>query len=342
MTKPSKAKLRPLSREILGLTAICAVLSLLLMQILSAAGGALVDHYLYLYDITFTQAQYDDLNRLVSHFSLIVSVGFFTLLFLFLLADRLTYIKEILSGINALQQGRDDHIVPVEGNNELSQLAQAVNYLSRTQKEVRQKEQALAREKEQFIRTLSHDLRTPLTSVLSSSQLLMQQDLPDEQRQKCLQLIRDKALQIKTMTDLLIDDGKQNCEYFDNALLLIHQLAREFEEALENDFSVSLQIDCPPFAAAVDVQDLRRIFDNLITNVQKYADKSRAVELSVSFQNGTLTVCQQNKIRSHRPQTEGHRLGIASIRRISSAYGGSVQVRESGDDFALCVTLLLN
>ena len=63
-------------------------------------------------------------------------------------------------------------MVPVEGNNELTQLAKSVNYLSQTQREVKQREQALSAEKEQFIRGLSHDIRTPLTSIMAYSELL--------------------------------------------------------------------------------------------------------------------------------------------------------------------------
>ena len=83
---------------------------------------------------------------------------------------------------------------PVEGNNELTQLAKSVNYLSQTQREVKQREQALSAEKEQFIRGLSHDIRTPLTSIMAYSELLAgEKAVAPEEQEKYLHLIHTKA-----------------------------------------------------------------------------------------------------------------------------------------------------
>ena len=175
MTKKKQHRGQTLSRQILGLLAVTLLISVVLMQILSYSARGIIENILFLQDILLTETQYADLNDWIFNLSLLVSVIFFILLFLFLLGERLSYINDILKGIDALQQGNQEHTVPIEGHNELTQLATSVNYLSATQKQIKEKEQALAEEKEQLTRSLSHDIRTPLTSILSYTELLAEQ-----------------------------------------------------------------------------------------------------------------------------------------------------------------------
>ena len=118
------------------------------------------------------------------------------------------------------------------------------------------KEKALNEEKEQLIRTLSHDIRTPLTSILSYSEFLSSpQTCSSEALQEYLPLIQKKALQIRELTDILLDGGKRNPERFEDARLLMEQLIGEFEDALEDNYKVSTDFaQCSPFAGIFDVQ----------------------------------------------------------------------------------------
>ena len=341
MTKPNGQKRRKLSGEILGVLTITFVIALFLFQLLRIAAGAIIDSVLFMQDIVLTEAQYMQADDWVFNLSLLVSVGFFVILFLFLLGERLSYIRDILEGIDALQKGQENHMVPVEGNNELTQLAKAVNYLSKTQREVKQREQAISEEKEQFIRGLSHDIRTPLTSIMAYSELLAgQNDAAPEEQARYLNLIHTKAGQIKEMTDLLLDGSKRSPEYFENACLLMEQLAEEFESMLEDDFSVKTALTCPAFSATFDVQELQRIFDNLISNVQKYAAPDKPILLTISAENEQLIIRQENAVRKLDAPAEGYQIGLKSIQRIAQNYGGRVEVQQ--DDAMFMIRILLS
>ena len=333
-------KHRKLSKEILGLLAVTVAVTLFLFQTLGMVARAMIDHYLFVNDILLNEVQYAQADEWVLHLSLIVSVVFFVLLFLFLLGERLSYIREILAGIEALRNGQEDYVVPLEGRNELTQLAEAVNYLSQTQREIKTKERALSEEKEQFLRALSHDIRTPLTSILAYSELLSGDHTvdPDEQI-RYLGLIRHKAAQIKDMTDILLDGSKRSPEPFDDARLLLQQLTGEFEETLEDRFTVETNLDCPAFPGTFDVQELRRIFDNLSSNVQKYADPAAAVTLSVSLENTQLLIRQKNAVRKLDEPAEGYQIGIRSIQRIAQNYSGRVEVQQDEQEFFIVITL---
>lgn len=337
-SKPKKR--RKLSNEILGLLAVTIAVTLFLFQTLGVSARAIIDHYLFANDIILSEAKYAQADDWVFHLSLIVSVAFFVILFLFLLGERLSYIREILAGIDALRNGKEDHIVPLEGSNELTQLAEAVNYLSQTQREIKTKERTLSAEKEQFVRALSHDIRTPLTSIIAYSELLSgDHAVEPEAQSRFLNLIRHKAAQIKDMTDILLDGSKRSPEYFYDARLLMQQLTGEFEETLENDFTVETKFDCPVFSGTFDVQELCRIFDNLSSNVQKYADPIAAVKLSVSLENTQLLIRQKNAVRELDEPTEGYQLGLRSIQRIAQNYNGRVDIQQDDSVFSITITL---
>ena len=333
-------KRRKLSGEILGLLAVTLVLALILLQFLGIVARAMIDSFLFMRDIVLTEAQYVQLDDWVFHLSLLVSVAFFVILFLFLLGERLSYIREVLAGIDALRSGQEDYVVPLEGSNELTQLAEAVNYLSRTQREVKEQERVLNEEKEQFIRALSHDIRTPLTSIMAYSELLTGANTVDPQEQtRYLELIQHKAGQIKDMTDILLDGSKRNPEYFEDARLLIEQLTAEFEEMLEDGFSIEASLDCPAFPGTFDVQELRRIFDNLVSNVQKYADPDRPVKISISLEGVQLLIRQENAVRERIAPADGYQIGLRSIQRIAQNYAGQVDVQKDDAAFAITITL---
>jgi len=232
-------------------------------------------------------------------------------------------------------------VLPLEGNNELTELTASINLLSETQQQLRRKEQQLAREKAQFLRALSHDIRTPLTSVLAYSEyLLSHDDIPKAEQKEQLELIRKKAEQIRDLTALLLDGDKRSPEHFPDAKLLMAQLAAEFQEELEGRFAVSVDLSgCPAFAGTFDVQELRRIFDNLTSNVQKYADPHEPVVLRIRVDGDGLTVYQTNAVSTAPREQDSYKLGINSIRRIAQYYGGRVTVRQDTRDFAIEITL---
>ena len=334
-------KKRKLSREILWLTGISAAVSLVLFLILSGIATAVAETYCFDHNIPMTEFDWMDVDRWIFTVSAVLACLSFSVLFLFLLRDRIDYIRTITDGIGQLRTGQKRLELPLTGNNELTELADAINQMSETQLRLREKELELAREKEQLIRTLSHDIRTPLTAILSGSEYLSTREAvtPAEQRE-FLQMVQKKAGQIRDLTDILLDGGRRNLEMFEDARLLMEQLAAEFEETLENQFTVVLDLSgCPAFSGAFDVQELRRIFDNLSSNVQKYADPAKEVTLSVGTQKGCLLISQQNTVISPKPQSDSFGIGLNSIRRIIQLYGGAVSVAEDGDAFSISISI---
>ncbi len=331
---------RRLFAEILLTFGLCFVISLLLFGFIWYFGTGLVEEYFFNNDIVLDDYTYFRLESFIVCAGAAVSVGFFTVLFLALFGEKLGYIRVITKGVEALQKGNYEYKLPIKGNNELTRLAESVNYLSRTQKEVKEKEQKLGREKEELIRTLSHDIRTPLTLIMSYTELLSaKKDISPEEQREYMSLVNKKALQIKDLTDILLDGGHRQTQRFDDARLLFAQLAEEFEESVDG-FAVNTDISAlPPFSGSFDLGELQRIFDNLASNIRKYADKSVPLQLNIAKTDDGIIITQKNGIRADKGGEESYRMGINSIRRIAQNYGGSAETEEDGKDFSIIITL---
>ena len=191
-----------LSREIMGLLCITAAIALFFFGFLYLTANAIASTYLLENDILLTEGQLLTLQGGIRSLSLLSAVLLFLALFLFLLGQKMAYLREIIQGVEALRTHRMDFTMPIEGDNELKELAESINFLSETE---RQLETELQAEKEQLIRDLSHDIRTPLTAMLSYSDYLGRKEtLEQEEVQEYIALVQRKGQQIKALTDYWI------------------------------------------------------------------------------------------------------------------------------------------
>ncbi|MBQ9117449.1 MAG: HAMP domain-containing histidine kinase [Clostridia bacterium] len=341
MLSERSRKRRKLAHEILVIFAVCFIISLLLFLVLMLVGVGLVEQYCFDNDIPLDEDQLFRLDSTALSLSLSVAVIFFVVLFLILFGDRLSYtVKTISDGISALQRGEHGYKVELIGNNELTQLAESINYLSETEQRVKAKEKALNEEKEELIRSLSHDIRTPLTSIMSYTELVSgkEDELSSGELREYLELVRRKSAQIKELTDILLDGGRRNVELFEDGRLLVEQLVSELEEALEDDFRIDTDFThLPAFSGSFDLRELQRVFDNLVSNIKKYADPASAVMLSAFKNESGLVIRQKNAVKQDVEKKESYRMGISSIRRIAHNYGGSVNVKEENGEFEIAI-----
>ncbi len=302
---------------------------------------ALIEEYCFNHDIVMNEFEWYHLDQTLTGIGFVLSAIVFAVLFTVLFIERLAYIRKIIHGVHVLREGDFSHRVELAGNNELTELAEAVNYLSESERKIKEKEKRLSEEKEELIRTLSHDIRTPLTSVMSYTELLKAKgSLTAEEQQAYLLLVSKKTAQIKELTDILLDGGRREVEHFEDAGLLFAQLAAEFEEELEEDFQPMVSLtSLKAFEGNFDVGEMQRIFDNLISNVGKYADPAKAVVLAVSKTESGLVIRQSNAVRKEKQTSESYKMGLNSIRRIAHNYGGAVEVTESDGKFEIIITL---
>lgn len=332
-----------LSREILGIFGAVAAISIFFFGFLYFMSNSIALNYCEERNIMLTEIQTYVMNTWIRSLSLLAAVVLFVVIFLFLIGQKLDYLREIIRGINALRTERMNYEIPLEGNNELTELAESINYLAESERKLKEAEEELREERETFIRNISHDIRTPLTTILSYTELMEQnEDRKSEDIEAYVDLIHRKAQQIKTLTDTLLNNSIRHLEKIENGKLLMEQLAGEWEEMLEEEFQCVVDLErCPDFSGEFDIEELRRVFDNMASNVRKYADGEAPVNLSVFATNHCLRICQENRCRLDIDDVESNQIGLLSIRRILKNYGGDMEVSSSSEFFRITLQIPL-
>ncbi len=354
---------RRLTAEIVEFLLVSLAVAAFTYLFLYYTSGSLAETYLGEAGAELTPAWKQALDTWLGSICLVASGAVFLVLFLFMVGQRLAYLLKIIRGVDILSENRMDGEVPVEGNDELTELAERINRLAASERQLAAQEQRLSEEREAWVRALSHDIRTPLTSVIAATQLLEDGPLPDEGRIRAyIQLVDAKTEQIRELTNRLLEQGKQNLEPVEHIRLFMEQLAAEWEEVLEETFSCRIDLTgLPDFSGMADVSSFRRIFDNLASNGKKYADPEYPVELWIAGEKSeeirTLTLCQRNRIPgvggdgqkktgaesqavppiSAAPESLG--IGLESIRRIAADYSGTVEIRRDESEFEVKITL---
>ena len=337
-----QTKYRKLSAEILELLLISLVIAAFFCAFLYFMSLSIAESYLSGREIFLNEMQTGTLRVWLGSICLLASAAVFLVLFLSLFGQKIAYLITIIKGVDMLGKQEMEYHISVEGNDEFTQLAESINYLSASQRELRQQEEQLRTEREALIRALSHDIRTPLTSILSYSDYLEKKEhLTQEEMREYLALMQVKAEQIRVLTDRLLGKRQENRERIEDGRLLMEQLTAEWEEILEESFSCQADLkDCGAFCGNFDVSQLRQILDNLASNVEKYADPEAPVILKIRTEGELLLLCQKNRIRSGELyQVESHGIGLDNIRRIAHGYQGNVEVRQENMEFQVRIAL---
>ena len=279
--------------------------------------------------------------------SSLVFILVFACCFFLLSRRRFLYIQELTKGVDTICQGNLSYAVSVDGNDELASLATHINEMNQSLQEQFRIEADMRKQNSAVVASLSHDLRTPLTAVICYLDLLHDERYQDADAMKqYIAAARSRAYQIKSMADELFSRSVQKageevmrwetC----NGNELISQILSEMHYSLnENGFKAQFNYAfSQSFTMEADITGFRRIFDNLASNIIKYADPTLAVSLSAVLENGFLHINQRNVKASIPSVCESAGLGLAAARRLVLLHGGSFKVTDNPLIFAIDVS----
>ncbi|MDR1875165.1 MAG: HAMP domain-containing histidine kinase, partial [Synergistaceae bacterium] len=265
--------------------------------------------------------------------SLLLAFDVFLVSLVFVLKKKLDYIQRIERGISVLESGDLDHVIPVEGADEPARLAASINLLSRSiQDRISSEQKALSANRE-IIGDLSHDIRTPLTVGMGYLTLLLEkEDLSERERREYLALALKKAEQIKERTRALLDFATLT-----SGQLPVHRTVvdvRTMVDQLKEELSALAKLrveDGLPEGATLcgDVGLLERLFDNLLSNLQKHGDTTRPVIFRARLRDGGVLLETENAIAG-RPRAESSSLGLKICACILELHGGRLETERDG------------
>lgn len=282
---------------------------------------------------------------------------------LYIFVRRSAYLNRILSSTEKMANGTLNEEIEVEGKSPLAKHADHLNQL-REGVQISMSEQAKSeRLKTELITNVSHDLRTPLTSIITYTDLLKSENLTEEDRLKYVDIIDKKSARLKTLIEDLFEVSKMasgNLElHKQNVDLtqLVQQALAEHEEDISNsalDFRV--QIPETPIVAHVDGQRWWRVLDNLIVNALKYSmagtrvyinfdrigDTARFVVKNISkyeLSENSDELFERFKRADTSRHTDGSGLGLAIAQSIVEMHDGEMRIDIDGDLFKVTVEI---
>ena len=285
-----------------------------------------------------------------------VNLSALSLAALVFLATVLLYDQHITRTIQTLsrqvrQVSRGDlgmQIKPQSGD-EIGQLALDVDAMRLSIIDKLQREEEAWKANSQLITAISHDVRTPLTALMGYLEILSDESLSPAERSAYLDICKNNAQRLKSLTDELFGFflvfGKpkpdQAPEDF-NAATLLEQILLEHEMDLnQHGFQVQTNPAEIHGTLRVDLNHFRRIFDNLFSNVRKYADPAFPVTISQSVDRDELLITISNHINQNQNRVESNRIGLQTCNKLASAMGGEFNQSRTKETFTVEVLLPL-
>lgn len=293
----------------------------------------------------FTDVQYYLYNTL-QDIIIVLSALIIILILITLVRKKIHYIKDVTTGINILEGGNLDYQVPVKGNDELTQVATSLNSMRIALAQQMKNEKKALQANNSLVTALSHDLRTPLTTQMGYLEILKEHHYNSpEEMDKYINTALDTCLQIKEMSDRLFEyflafdpHPERPAEALDefDGVELFMQLISELSLPLESK-GLSFEIEDPmeTFMIRVNMNDMLRVFNNVFTNIDKYADESEPVKIRIYHDDENAVLSISNRIRKVPRKNESAKIGLISISSLMKRQGGASKTRISRDNFTI-------
>lgn len=285
------------------------------------------------------------------------------LLIVIMVPKYLKKYQDIKDGVDEIKNGNLDYKIPIEGDSELERLAAGINEIGEAQSVAIQNELKNQKLKTDLISNVSHDLKTPLTSMVSYVDLLKKEGLDSKNAPEYLRIIDEKTNRLQKLTEDLFEAAKAssgdipvNLDKIEMVSIANQALAELEENLAVNDIQVIFTPKTDNAYVMADGQLLWRVIENLLTNVSKYAlPHSRAyvdivdedIRLKLIVKNMSKDqlnidadeLMERFKRGDESRNTEGSGLGLAIAKDLTNLMGGDFKLYVDGDLFKAIVEL---
>lgn len=279
---------------------------------------------------------------------------------------HLYQLDHIIGELHYIAQGHLEHRIPFRVNGNQQHVITSVNALVDTITQAMQEERASEKSKDELITNVSHDLRTPLTSIIGYLGLIEDHQYQSEEDiVKYSHIAYDKAKQMKNLVEDLFEYTKVQQHGAPVNLMtidlgqLLEQVGASFElEADKKGMAINVTCEPSPLSITADPEKLGRLFSNLVANALKYGHGASYIHLTAKQlgEKVVITVADDGekipaesvkhlferfyRVESSRNKaTGGTGLGLAIVQSIVELHHGSVTARSDDQETAFVVTL---
>ncbi|MBP3476712.1 MAG: HAMP domain-containing histidine kinase [Lachnospiraceae bacterium] len=275
----------------------------------------------------------------------------------------------IVEGIETIASGELEHQVEItnlHGDN--LTLANSVNSIGKGIKDAVEISMKDERMKADLITNVSHDIKTPLTSIINYVDLIKREHVENEKVQNYIKVLDEKSQRLKQLTDDLVEASKissgnisLNFERI-NVTELMNQTIGEFSEKFEQkNLTTVMNVNVQNSVIEADSRRIWRVMENLFNNIYKYAmtgtrvyvtidslqDNDDSIEISIKNISASALNCNPDELTERfirgdvSRTTEGSGLGLSIAKNLTEAQKGTFEIRLDGDLFKVYLTFPL-
>ena len=286
-----------------------------------------------------------------------------TIIYIVMLIKDLVYLDKIMVGAKVAAEGKLNYKIDEKGRGHLRELAHDINNIKEGLRKSVENEMKSENMKTELITNVSHDLKTPLTSIINYIDLLKRENIEPENARDYVSILDKKSQRLKILIEDLFEASKAasgamelNITKIDIGQLLKQALGENDERFKDSNLEVKLNIPNDKVFINGDGKRLYRVFENLISNIVKYSLSNTRVYIDMFKENEEVIIVMKNisayelsfdtneitnrfKRGDASRSTEGSGLGLAIAKSIVELHGGSFKVEADGDLFKSIIKL---
>ncbi|MGN0291291.1 MAG: histidine kinase dimerization/phospho-acceptor domain-containing protein [Lachnospiraceae bacterium] len=283
----------------------------------------------------------------------------------FVLKDKVQR-QKILEGIEEIKSGNLEYKIDTEElTGENKSLSEGINNLGEGLEKAVDTSMKNERMKADLITNVSHDIKTPLTSIINYVNLLENEQIESEKVRGYIHILKDKSARLEQLTEDLVEASKISSGNITlemvriNLVELVYQTGGEFNEKFEkSSLTVVTKLPKESVTIMADGRRIWRVLENLYNNVAKYALTGTRVYVEVERQEEKAVFSIKNI--SSKPlnipseelterfirgdvsrTTEGSGLGLSIAKNLTTLMGGTFDIILDGDLFKVMITFPL-
>lgn len=272
-------------------------------------------------------------------------------------------LNTIEDGVSEITKGNLDYKCEIKRKRSLLKgLAEGVNHIGDGLKVAVETSVKNERMKTELITNVSHDLKTPLTSIINYVNLLKTEKMPTKEAEHYLEVLEKKSQRLRHLTEDLVEAAKANTGNIELEKMplafdeLMKQAIGEFEDKFsERDLVIVTSYPEEPVVVMADGRRMFRIIENVLQNVYKYALEGTRVYADLSKEESEVTFTLKNisaaplnisadelmerfKRGDSARTTEGSGLGLSIAKDLTKLQDGSFDIQLDGDLFKVIIT----
>ena len=325
----------PLSRRIIGLAIICIIFNIFMMILAM-----------------------DGYNILIAIIASVMTIGTLT----YYVLKKLWYLSYIMNGTQRIKNGDVHYKLKLIGEDNFTTLADNINNIRDGLDKAIDSQLKSERMKSELITNVSHDLKTPLTSIINYVELIKKEDnITPEYINDYINVLDSKSKRLKVLIEDLFEASKASSGNIElnmgkiDLTQLMRQSIGEMEEKL-SEANLDLKINVPEERIYIraDGRRLYRVLENLLSNISKYSLPNTRVYIDITKDENSVKLTMKNissyelnfdpgeimerfKRADDSRNTEGSGLGLSIAKDLVKLQGGSFDIDIDGDLFKAIV-----